>query len=210
MTSMKCHWIRQTSFPSALIPSSYCVFPQSLQRSRWRRPILMLKWVRTPGCSAPRHMTPHWTLPSSGPWMAASLTYTKTVNTMSAPQWDIILIIKKRNEHKYSMSSLIVPTFPQLQDLSYSLEFIHGKIYLRLGFQARRVIFEVGSFCNILVGIPEMEKYSLLWMNMTLKAISHSFPEWNSALYVCLIAIWANIHYCWHDVLSLSLLQLKP
>lgn len=100
----------------------------------------------------------------------------------------------------------MVPASPHLQNLSYSLDFVHTQICLRLGFQAGRVIFEVGSFCNIFVGIPELEKYSLVWMNMTLKAISHSFPEWNSALYcICLRAIWANIHYCWRDVHSLFL-----
>lgn len=102
--------------------------------------------------------------------------------------------------------ALMLPTPPHLQNLSYSLDLVHTEICLRLGFQAGRVIFEVGSFCNIFVGIPEMEKYSLLWMNMTLKAISHSFPEWNSALCcICLRAIWPNINYCWRDVHSLFL-----
>lgn len=36
--------------------------------------------------------------------------------------------------------------------------------YLRSDLQAGQVIFEVGSFCDILVGIPEMEKYSLFRM----------------------------------------------
>lgn len=57
--------------------------------------------------------------------------------------------------------ALMVPTSPHLQNVSYSLDFIHTEICLRLGFQAGRVIFEVGLFCNIFVGIPEMEKYSL-------------------------------------------------
>lgn len=63
-----------------------CFLPQSPQRSPWHRPMLMLKWVRMPGCNAPHHMTPLWTSPSSGPWTAESLTSTRTASTMNAPR----------------------------------------------------------------------------------------------------------------------------
>lgn len=68
-------------------------FPQSPQRSPWHQPMLMLKLVRTPWCSAVHHMTPLWTSPLSGLWMAGSLTFTGRVNIMNAPWWDILLII---------------------------------------------------------------------------------------------------------------------
>lgn len=89
----------QTSCSSSRIPSSSCVFPQTPQRSPWHHPVLTLKWVRTPGCSAPHHTTPLWTSPSSGHWMAELLTCTRTVNIMNALRWGIILIILMRNEH---------------------------------------------------------------------------------------------------------------
>lgn len=57
---------------------------------------------------------------------------------------------------------------------------------------------------SIFIGMLEMENNILLKMNMTLEAISHSFPEWNNTLYIHLIAISASSHYWWHDVVSLS------
>lgn len=118
---------------SGLFFSSSCVFPQSPQRSPWHRPTPTLKWVKTPGCSAPRHMTALWTSPSSGPWMDASLTCTRTVNTTNAPRLDIISIQEKQTSVIIEVK-LIALNLPWLLNLSSRLKFIHVKSYLRLGW----------------------------------------------------------------------------